>query len=189
MSKKKELYLGTDLSTAKTGIAILSVENRKPKIELAYLITSNKDKELHIRIDETVTEIKHLAGKYDVMAVVKEQGFVGRVETAVPIAKTHAIFEHVLTDRFVVDNVHNTSIKAYARKIIGKEREKELKKEEPKKHSKLLIKEAVEKYYGEVPELYTPRGAYIDDIGDAILLMTLWLENQDLIDIQHRYEP
>ena len=180
-----KLYLSCDVSMAKTGIAILSVENRKPKIELAYLITSNKDKDLHIRIDETITEIKYLAGKYDVSAIVKEQGFVGRAETAIPIAKTHAIFEHVLTDRFVVDNIHNTSIKAYARKIIGKEREKQLKIEEPKKHSKLLIKEAVEKYYGDVPELYTSRGAYIDDIGDAILLMTLWLEKEDIIDTRY----
>lgn len=177
-------YLGVDLSMGKSGVAIITVRDRKPHIDLAYLITSNKDRELHIRIDETVTELKYIAGKYDVAAIVKEEGLVGASSTAIPVAKTHAVFEHQLSDRFTVDNVHPSSIKALARQILGKDAVAKLKIDEPKKHGKLLVGHAVEKYYGEsVRELlYTPRGRYIDDIGDAILLMTLWLEKQGLID-------
>lgn len=179
-----EKYLGIDLSYAKSGVAILSVKDRIPHIELAYLITSNKDRVSHIRIDETVTELKYIAVKYDVSAIVKEEGVVGASSTAIPVAKTHAVFEHQLTDRFPVDNIHPSTIKAYARHILGKDAVAQLKIDEPKKHGKLLVGKAVEKYYGEsVRELiYTPRGRYIDDIGDAILLMTLWLENKELIE-------
>lgn len=181
-------YLGVDLSTAKSGVTILSVRDRKPHIDLAYLITSNKERDLHIRIDETVTELKFIAGKYDVSAIVKEEGLVGASSTAIPVAKTHAVFEHQLSDRFLVDNVHPSTIKAWARKILGKEAVAQLKIDEPKKHGKLLVGKAVEEYYGEsVREfLYTPRGRYVDDIGDAIALMTLWLEKQDLIDIKYQ---
>lgn len=178
------LYLGGDISFAKSGIAIIQVTKRVPSIELAYLITSNKDRESHIRIDETVTEIKYIASKYDVQAIVKEQSMVARASTATPVIKTHAIFEHVLAERFRIDNVYASSIKKWARGILGKEAVEQLKIDEPKNHGKLLVGKAVEKYYGKVPELYTPRGRYIDDIGDAIALMTLWLEKQDLIDVK-----
>lgn len=181
-------YLGVDLSYAKSGVAIISVKSRKPTIELAYLITSNKDRVSHIRIDETVTEIKYMAGKHDVVAIVKEDGVVGQSSTAIPVAKTHAVLEDQLSDRFKIDNVHPSTIKAWARNILGKEAVAQLKIDEPKKHGKLLVGKAVEEYYGEsIRELfYTPRGRYIDDIGDAIALMTLWLEKQDLIDIKYQ---
>ena len=179
------LYLGTDYSVAKSGMCVMEVKNRKPVIKLAYLITSDKSKTLHQRIDETVTEIKFLAEQNNITDIVREEGFVGNATTAIPIAKAHAIFEYQLMHKFNLDIVHNTTIKAWSRKVIGKERATQLKKDEPKKHSKLLIKEAIEEYYGNIPELYTPRGAYIDDIGDAIALMTLWLEKQDLIDIKY----
>lgn len=180
------LYLSLDLSFAKTGVAIIQVTKRVPTVELAYLITSNKDREPHIRIDETVTEIKYLAGKFDVQAIVKEQSMVARASTATPVIKTHAVFEHVLSERFKLDNVFAASIKKWAREILGKKEVDQLKKDEPKNHGKLLVGRAVEKYYGEIPEMYTQRGKYIDDIGDAIALMTLWLEKQDLIDIRNR---
>ena len=182
------LYLGTDYSLAKSGVSIIKVEDRKPTIELAYLITSNPDKTMHQRIDETVTEIKYLAEKNDIEDIIREEGFTGTASTAIPIAKAHAIFEYLLMYKFNLDVIHNTSIKAWARRIIGKDRAEELKLEEPKKHSKLLIKEAVEEYYGEIPEMYTPRGRYIDDIGDAIALLTLWLEQKDLIDELNRFD-
>ena len=182
------LYLGGDVSFAKSGIAIIKVIKRVPTVELAYLITSNKDRESHIRIDDTITEIKHMASKYDVQAIVKEQSMVARASTATPVIKTHAVFEHVLADRFRIDNIHASSIKKWARGILGKEAVVQLKIDEPKNHGKLLVGKAVEEYYGEnVRELlYTPRGRYIDDIGDAIALMTLWLEKQDLIDIKYQ---
>src|SRR5699024_3775924 len=96
------------------------------------------------------------------------------------------VFEHVLSERFRIDNVYASSIKKWARGILGKEAVAQRKIDEPKKHGKLVVGKAVEEYYGEsVRELlYTPRGRYIDDIGDAIALMTLWLEKNDLIDVK-----
>ena len=182
------LYLGTDYSLAKSGVSIIKVEDRKPTIELAYLITSNPDKTMHQRIDETVTEIKYVAEKNDIEDIIREEGFAGQASTAVPIAKAHAIFEYQLMYKFNLDVIHNTSIKAWSRKIIGEDRAKEIKESKAKNKSKLLVKEAVERYYGEVPEMYTPRGKYIDDIGDAIALLTLWLEKKDLIDELNRFD-
>src|SRR5699024_11855252 len=92
-------YLGGDVSFAKSGIAIIKVTKRVPTVELAYLITSNKDKESHIRIDETITEIKYMASKYDVQAIVKEQSMVSRASKATTVIMPHADFDHVLSDR------------------------------------------------------------------------------------------
>lgn len=186
---ENKLYLGVDYSVAKSGCAIVSVKNRKPILELAYLIETDKEDSLHERIDKTVTEIKHLAQKNKISDIIREEGFVGRAETAIPIAKAHAIFEYQLMYMFNLDTVYNTTIKAWSRKIIGKKAEKELKESVPKtRFAKELIHEALKKYYGEIPELTTPRGRYIDDIGDAIALITIWLEQNDLIDELHRFE-
>lgn len=183
-----KLYLGTDYSIAKSGVCIMSVTNRRPVIEFIHLITSDAKKEHIERIDETVTEIKYIAQQYGVTDLIREQGFAGQASTAVPVAKAHAIFEYVLMYKFNLDVVHNTSVKAWARKIIGKERDKVIKASDMKNKSKILVKEAVEEYYGSIPEMYTPRGKYIDDIGDAIALLTLWLEQNDLIDELWRFK-
>lgn len=169
--------LAVDYSYSKSGMAILSVKDGKPSIELAYLIKSDINKANHQRIDETVTEIKHVAEKNGIVTVLKEASIVGRSATATEVLKAHGVYEHILANKFLLEDVHGASIKAYARKIIGKQRADYLKKVEPKKCSKLIVKEAVEKIYGEVLEMYTPRGAYLDDVGDAILLGTLWLSS------------
>lgn len=176
--------LAVDYSYSKSGLAILSVKDGKPAIELAYLIKSNTAKTNHQRIDETVTEIKHVAEKNDIETILKEASIVGRSATATEVLKAHGVYEHILANKFELEDVHGASIKAFARKIIGKERADQIKKAEPKKYSKLVVKEAVEKVYGNVSEMYTPRGAYLDDVGDAILLGTLWLDRGGLVSVE-----
>ena len=53
-----------------------------------------------------------------------------------------------------------------------------------------MVADAVEKYYGEsVREvLYTPRGRLLDDVADAIALMTLWLEKEGVIETKFKRE-
>lgn len=166
--------LALDLSFAKTGIAVLSFKDGKPTIESAYLFKSDAKASQSQRIYETVLEIEYVINLVKPDYIVKEASIVARQSTATPVLKTHGALEYRFKD-VEIHEVHNASIKAYARKIIGKQRADHLKKDEPKKWGKLVVKEAVEKIYGEVLEMYTPKGAYLDDVGDAILLGTLWL--------------
>lgn len=174
-------YVGLDLSLAKTGVAVISVKDRKPTIELAYLITSDKDKESAERIEGTVVECRFLAMKYNAEAVVKEAPIVGRSATAIPVIKTHGAFEAELSRRHGVYDVHGSTVKAWARVVTDSD---------GKRKDKQMVADAVEKYYGEsVREvLYTPRGRLLDDVADAIALMTLWLEKEAVIDTKFKRE-
>ena len=174
-------YVGLDLSLAKSGVAVISVKDRKPTIELAYLITSDKGKESADRIEGTVVECRFLATKYNAAAVVKEAPIVGRSATAIPVIKTHGAFEAELSRRHDVYDVHGSTVKAWARVVTGSD---------GKRKDKQMVADAVEKYYGEsVREvLYTPRGRLLDDVADAIALMTLWLEREGVIETKFKRE-
>ena len=78
-------YLGTDLSFAKSGVAVISVKDRKPSIKLAYLITSDSKKSATERIDDTVTELKYVAAKVGAQVVAKEESIIRQVSTATPV--------------------------------------------------------------------------------------------------------
>ena len=98
-------YLGTDLSFAKSGVAVISVKDRKPSIKLAYLIVSDTKKSATERIDDTVTEIKYVAAKVDAEVLAKEASIIRQVSTATPVIKTHAVFEHELADKYRIEDV------------------------------------------------------------------------------------
>ena len=174
-------YVGLDLSFAKTGLAVISVKDRKPSIKLAYLIVSDTKKSATERIDDTVTEIKYVAAKVDAEVLAKEASIIRQVSTATPVIKTHAVFEHELADKYRIEDVSNSTVKAWARVVTGLD---------GKRKDKQMVADAVEKYYGEsVREvLYTPRGRLLDDVADAIALMTLWLEREGVIDTKFKRE-
>ena len=174
-------YVGLDLSLAKSGVAVISVKDRKPTIELAYLITSDKGKESAERIEGTVVECRFLAMKYNAEAVVKEAPIVGRSATAIPVIKTHGAFEAELNHRHAVYDVHGSTVKAWARVVTGSD---------GKRKDKEMVAEAVLAYYGnDLREtLYTPRGRLLDDVADAIALMTLWLEKEGVIETKFKRE-
>ena len=174
-------YLGTDLSFAKSGVAVVSVKDRKPSIKLAYLITSDSKKSATERIDDTVTELKYVAAKVGAQVVAKEASIIRQVSTATPVIKTHAVFEHELADKYRIEDVSNSTVKAWARVVTGSD---------GKRKDKQMVADAVEKYYGEsVREaLYTPRGRLMDDVADAIALMTLWLEKEGVIETKFKRE-
>ena len=174
-------YVGLDLSFAKSGVAVVSVKDRKPSIKLAYLIVSDTKKSSTERIDDTVTEIKYVAAKVGAQVVAKEASIIRQVSTATPVIKTHAVFEHELADRYRIDDVSNSTVKAWARVVTGSD---------GKRKDKQMVADAVEKYYGEsVREvLYTPRGRLLDDVADAIALMTLWLEKDGVIEMKFKRE-
>ena len=174
-------YVGLDLSYAKTGVAVISVKDRKPKIELAHLITSDKDKESNHRIDDTVTEVKLIASRTNPKVVLREAAIVGRSSSAIPVIKTHGVFESELGDRYRLEEVHGASVKAWARTVTGSD---------GKRRDKEMVAEAVLKYFGEdVRELiYTPRGRLLDDVADAIALTILWLEKDGVIDTKFKKE-
>lgn len=162
--------LAADLSFAKTGVAVISVKDRKPTIDYAALIVSNKNKSSIDRIDDTVTEIKLVASKVGVDTVLKEASIIRQVSSATPVIKTHAVFEHELGNKYKIEDISNSTVKAWARTVTqsdGKRKDKE------------MVAEAVEKYYGRrIDEIWTARGKLIDDVADAIAIATLWLERE-----------
>ena len=174
-------YVGIDLSFAKSGLAVISVKDRKPAIKLAYLIVSDTKKSATERIDDTVTEIKYVAAKVGAKVLAKEASIIRQVSTATPVIKTHAVFEHELADKYRIEDVSNSTVKAWARVVTGSD---------GKRKDKQMVADAVEKYYGEsVREvLYTPRGRLLDDVADAIALMTLWLEKEGVIETKFKRE-
>jgi len=167
-------YVGADLSFAKSGLAVISVKDRKPSVKLAYLIVSDTKKSATERIDDTVTEIKYVSAKVDAEVLAKEASIIRQVSTATPVIKTHAVFEHELADKYRLDDVSNSTVKAWARTVTGSD---------GKRKDKEMVAEAVLAYYGNDlrDKLYTPRGRLLDDVADAIALMTLWLEKEGII--------
>src|SRR5699024_7781975 len=174
-------YLGLDLSYAKTGVAVISVKDRKPKIELAHLITSDKDKESLHRIDDTVTEVKLIASRTSPKVVLREAAIVGRSSSAIPVIKPHGVFESELGDRYRLEAVHVASVKAWSRTGTGAG---------GWRRDKAIVGQAVLQYLGEdVRELiYTPRGRLLDGVADAIALTVLWSEKDGVIDTKFKRE-
>lgn len=172
-------YLGLDMSFAKTGWAIVEVKDRKTKLVKYGLIETDSKKASHERIDDTVTEIKFISTHSKPKSIVREASIVGRASTATPVIKTHGVFEHELSDRYDLHEIHGSTIKAWARKVLGVDGNRTDKK---------LVAEAVEKYYGKIDGLYTPRGRLLDDIADAIALITAWLEREGAIDERFKKE-
>ena len=172
-------YVGIDLSYSKSGVAVISVKDSEPTITLAYLITSDKERTPTERIDDTVTEIKYVAAKVGAEACVKEASIIRQVSSATPVIKTHAVFEHELADKYRLDDVSNSTVKAWARTVTGSE---------GKRKDKEMVAEAVLAYYGNDlrEKLYTPRGRLLDDVADAIALMTLWLEKEGIIPTKYK---
>lgn len=173
-------YMGIDLSFAKSGVAVIEVKGGAPSIKMAHLIKSDTRKDPTERIDDTVTEIKYIASKTNPEVVLKEACVVGRASTAVNVIMTHGVYEDTLSDKYRLEDVHNATIKAWARKVTGKKSTRENKK--------TLTAEAVEKYYGKVDAMWTPRGALKDDVADAIALTTLWLEREGIIEEKFKKE-
>src|SRR5699024_11791849 len=77
-----------------------------------HLITSDKDKESLHRIDDTVTEVKLIASRTSPKVVLREAAIVGRSSSAIPVIKTHGVFESELGDRYRLEEVHGASVKA-----------------------------------------------------------------------------
>lgn len=171
-------YVGIDLSFAKSGLAVISVKDRKPSVKLAYLIVSDTKKTATERIDDTVTEIKYVVAKVGAEVLVKEASIIRQVSSATPVIKTHAVFEHELADKYRLDDVSNSTVKAWARTVTGSD---------GKRKDKEMVAEAVLAYYGNDlrEKLYTPRGRLLDDVADAIALMTLWLEKEGIIPVKY----
>lgn len=174
-------YLGLDLSFAKTGWAVIEVKDGKPVIKAAGLIKSDTKKTATHRIDDTVTEVKYIASKVNPKAIVKEASIVRQVSSATPVISTHAVLNHELEGRYVIDNVSNSTVKAWARTVTGSD---------GKRRDKEMVAEAVEKYYGRrIDEIWTKNGKLLDDVADAIALMTLWIEKQGDIPTLYKRVP
>ncbi|MEX5942413.1 crossover junction endodeoxyribonuclease RuvC [Mammaliicoccus sciuri] len=165
------IYMGLDLSFAKTGYAIVQVTDRDIKVLDSGLIKTDPKQTEHERIHYTTTSIEFLAMQYRPEVIVKEGSVVGRSSTAMPVLKTHGAYEQRMCWRYDLHDFHNASIKKWARDMLN-----------VKGSDKAIVGQAVTKRFGTINGLYTERGKYNDDIGDAIACITAWLERQDIID-------
>src|SRR5699024_2567365 len=132
-------------------------------------------------LDVAETEVKYDEVKVVAGVLDKVTSIISQVTTATPVIKTHAVFEHEFADKYRIEDVSNSTVKAWARVVTGSD---------GKRKDKQMVADAVEKYYGEsVREtIYTPRGRLLDDVADAIALTTLWLEKEGAIETKYKRE-
>ncbi len=171
--------MGIDYSFSKSGVAIVDIDENTGHCELVYccLLISLKYLDFIERTSEHVADIDKLIKEYDPDLVVKEGAIMGRSSTGIPVLKAHGVFEYECFNNEVpLAEVHNQSIKAWARKQLIEEEgyTKESIKEVDKKK---IVAIAVESYYGnKIEEMYTPRGRLMDDVSDAIAIPIVYYE-------------
>ena len=162
--------LGLDLSFAKTGYSIIDIDDEKNTFEVidyGLIQTDSKWTDVE-RIQWTLSNVSILCVQYRVDKIVKEGAVVGRSSTATPVLKTHGAFENFFAKWLPIHDIHNATVKKYARLI-----------NDEKGNGKEIVEKAVNYTFGELDGLYTKRGRYLDDVGDALLLSLAYAELVD----------
>lgn len=174
-----EIIIALDFSAAKTGICVMDCSKKKAKIVHTELNVTNPKVDGIERIKTTIDRVRELYDEHNAKIVVKESAIMFRASTGIPVLKSHGALEYdMLLNSVPVDEVHNSTIKARAKKILE---HKGYSKEEIKKlNKKEVVAKAVEVYYNRTKAIqnaiYTKRGALIDDVADAILLGIVYKE-------------
>lgn len=167
------LYLGIDLSLTKTGWAIIEVTNGVPSVIDFGLLRTTADLSDGERLRQIVDGMRAIVDQYPEIneSVAREAGIVKFPKPTMQVFKAHGAFEYSLVN-YNVEDVPLATVKKWARAIT----------ESPgKRNDKEMVAEAVTKFYGKAIEFYTPRGKLIDDISDAIAVITVWLINNGII--------
>lgn len=162
--------LTVDYSFAKSGWAVMDLSSNKAKVIDQGMIETDKDSEPIERIDYTIRELDKLYKKHAVDLIIKEGAIVGSRATGTPVLKAHGALEFYCYNKLIpLEEMHNATMKAFARNYL---KEKNYTKEEIKKlGNKLIVAEFLKLWYNrDMSELYTPRGRYLEDIGDAYLI-------------------
>jgi len=168
------LYLGIDLSLTKTGWAIIEVTDGKPSVVDFGLLKTTADLPDGERLRQIVDGMREIVEQYPDIheSVAREAGIVKFPKPTMQVFKAHGAFEYALVD-YSVEDVPLATVKAWARRITDSP---------GRRNDKEMVAEAVTKYYGREIDFYTPRGKLIDDISDAIAVITVWLINNEIID-------
>ena len=167
------LYLGIDLSLTKTGWAIIEVADGKPSVIDFGLLRTTADLPDGERLRQIVDGMRAIVDQYPEIneSVAREAGIVKFPKPTMQVFKAHGAFEYALVD-YSVEDVPLATVKKWARAIT---------KSPGSRNDKEMVAEAVTKFYGTEIEFYTPRGKLIDDISDAIAVITVWLINNGII--------
>ena len=169
-----ELYLGIDLSLTKTGWAIISVKDRRPSVIDFGLLTTDAKMTDGERLRTIVDGMRYIVEQYPDIneSVAREKGIVKFPLPTMQVFKAHGSFEYAMVD-YNVEDVPIATVKAWARRVTDSP---------GRRNDKEMVAEAVTKYYGKEIGLYTPRGKLIDDISDAIAVITVWLIRNGLLE-------
>ncbi|RPF54767.1 hypothetical protein [Abyssicoccus albus] len=162
--------LGLDLSFAKTGYAVFDIdpEDKSYKlIDYGLIQTDSKWSDIE-RIQWTLSNVSILCVQYRVDKIVKEGAVVGRASTATPVLKTHGAFENFFAKWLPIHDIHNATVKKYARQVVDE-----------KGNGKEIVEKSVVYLFGQLDGLHTKKGRYLDDVGDAILLTLAYSELVD----------
>lgn len=167
-------YLGIDLSLTKTGWAVITVQDRKPSVLDFGLLTTDAKSSDGERLRTIVDGMRYITEQYPDLNdnVAREKGIVKFPLPTMQVFKAHGSFEYAMVD-YNVEDVPIATVKAWARRITDSP---------GKRNDKEMVAEAVTKYYGKDIDFYTKRGKLIDDISDAIAVITVWLMKNGLID-------
>lgn len=127
-------------------MSIVNLSKGHIKLIDSGLLTSPKDLEFIERIDSHINDIYKVIRKHKPDLVVKEAAIMGRSSTGLNVIKSHGVLEYECFNNLTpLDEVHNQSIKAWARKELIKNNlyTKETIKSIDKK---LVVAEAIESY-------------------------------------------
>ncbi|MED4172604.1 crossover junction endodeoxyribonuclease RuvC [Halalkalibacterium halodurans] len=162
-----EIYLGIDLSLTKTGWALVSVKDRVPTVEDFGLLRTKADLSDGERLHQIFDGIQEILDEYPRLneSIAREAPIVKFPKPTMQVLKAHGVFEYSLVD-YTVEDVPLSTVKKWARIIT---------KSPGKRNDKDMVAEAIEIYYGKKFDFYTSRGKLIDDISDAIAVITVWL--------------
>lgn len=155
--------LGLDISLSSTGVSIVEVKRKKPKLVKAFCIRTNpKDRHglrlytITERLKETIEEF----GPFD--AIVRERGFSRFAASTQAIYKVHGVVDLLFKDRDIID-IPPTTVK----KIITGDAKSS--------------KEKVEKEVRKILRLSSQYSFASDDASDATAVSLAFLLSKEII--------
>lgn len=170
------IILALDYSMAKTGISVVSFTEKIDILYTELFVTDNKKENIERAVD-TIKHIEDIRQKYNADLTIKESSIIGRASTATGVNKAHGALEYFFyTNVLPLEEVHNSTVKAWSREFLKRYMEKEDIKNLDKKE---VVANMLEKFFTkeEVHDIiYTPRGKLLDDIADSVAIALVYYD-------------
>jgi crossover junction endodeoxyribonuclease RuvC len=104
-------YLGLDMSMSSTGVAVVEVDNKRPKLLLATRIKTNSKHRHGLRLYQIARTLRNIEAKYGPFkAIIREKGFSRFAAATQAIFKSIAMSDVVFKD-YDIEEYSPTTVK------------------------------------------------------------------------------